>query len=81
VGFCRICWDGTTGEGWCIEVIADVADDPFVVKVDCGRVVETPAIASALLVGHGPALGGFFRAKEPRSPEGDIWTPLVWGEG
>ena len=64
-----------------MEGIEDAVDDPFVANTDCGRAVETPETASALLVGHGPVLGGFLRAKEPRSPDGDIGTPLVWGEG
>lgn len=45
----------------------------------------TPDIASALLVGHGPALCGFFLAAavphELRSPATDIGTPFDCGVG
>lgn len=64
-----------------MEGIEDAADNPFVANTDCGRAVETPETASALLVGHGPVLMGFLRVMGPRSPDGDIGTPLACGEG
>lgn len=64
-----------------MEVIDEAAEAPFVVNMDCGRAVDTPDIASALLVGHGPVRCGFFRAAavphELRSPEADMATPFV----
>lgn len=51
---------------------------PFVVSMDCGRVVvTTPDIASDLLVGHGPALTGFFL--EAAVPQAPMSPPIAIG--
>ena len=58
---------------------------PLVVNTDCARAADTPGIASALLVGHGPALWVFFLAaavpQELRSPEDDMGKPFICGAG
>jgi hypothetical protein len=80
-----MCCDGTIGDG--ADVVDDTAVAPFGANIDCGRAVDTPDIASALPVGHGPALCCFFRVAAvplqlPRSPDAeDIGTPLACGPG
>lgn len=80
------CCEGTIGDGWCIDDIADAAEAPFVARIDCGRATETPATGSALFNGHGPPLWTFFRVVAPpqlRSPAAEFGTPLgvVDGDG
>jgi hypothetical protein len=53
---------------------------PLVVNIDGGRAPDTPDSASALFVGHGPALWVFFLAaavpQELRSLEDCMGTPF-----
>ncbi len=68
-------------DGCCIDVIVEVAEAPFVERIGWVLAVVTPAIGSALFIGHGPVLGGFLRVAEvqpPRSLTTGIETPLVW---
>lgn len=77
MGLWRRCCEGTIGEAAVIEA---ALGPPFVVNVDDGRAPDTPDNASALLVGHGPALWVFFLAAAVphvlRSFEGCIGTPF-----
>jgi len=82
VGVWSRCCEGTTGEAAVIE--AEVGA-PLVVNIDGVRAPDTPDNASALLVGHGPALCVFFLAAAVpqvlRSFEGCMGTPFSCGAG
>lgn len=55
----------------------EAAEVPFAASIDCGLVVVDSAdIASALFVGHGPVLVGFFLAAAvPQAPASPVAIP------